>query len=141
MKQEEFKRMYELLKGHNFVFLDDNFIDAGDIEDEIRYWRDSYMCEDDEEIIVPVYKAKPANKPSLDFDDIGDFLDNRDYNYDGVWGLDIIDKNQETLDKINELFHSLIDPIYFSSDELFDVIIYADEEKGFEIEEINKGEN
>ncbi len=140
MKQEELTRMYELLKGHNFVFLDDNFINAEDIEDEIANWRSMYMCEDAEEIIVPVYKAKPANKPSFDFNDIGDFLDNHEYEYEGVCGVDLVEKNQETLNKINELVHSLIDQIYFTDDELFDVIIYADEEKGFDIEEIDKGE-
>jgi hypothetical protein len=99
------------------------------------------LCKDDEDLVVTVYKANPANKPSFDFDDIGEFLDNRDYRYEDAWGNDLINENQETLDKINELVHSLIDQIYFSDDKLFDIIIYADEEKGFEIEEIEKGEN
>lgn len=135
---EELERMYELIKGHNFVFLDESFIDAYDIEDEIDNCKNMYMCDDEEFITVPVYKAIQVDKPNLSINDIGELLEGHEYNTEDEWSTDLVKDDKETLAKINELIHTLILPIYISGVELFSIKIYADADKGFEIVEGGK---
>lgn len=130
---ETLDKMYELLKDYKHVFLDEYFIDSDNIEDEITDWRNNYMCDDDEFIIVPVYAAKAVHKPSFDFGDIVELIERYGYSTDNVWGDKLLKKEQTTLDAINGLLHIIILQIWESDKQLFGVKIYADEEKGFDI--------
>lgn len=125
------KELNELLKEHTYVFLDETFVDVDDIEEEINYMRE--YCFDSDSMVVPISSVKPMAKPIFTFDDLGEKLEAHSYDTENAQGTELLDENKETLDKINELVHSIILPIYTSDKTLFNILIYADEEKGFEI--------
>lgn len=135
--KDDLKEMYKLMKDYDYVFLDEDFVDVDDIQEEIDNKRNNDMC-DEEILLLPVYATKPITKPEFSFDDLGDKLESHSYDTENAQGTDLIEEDEDVLKLINELFNSIVSPIYSSEQELFSILIYADEEKGFGI--IKKGE-
>ena len=129
--EDKLKELYKLLNEHKYVFLDEEFISIDNIEDEIEYKRED--IENGDSLTLSIYSTKEENKPNLSFEDLGDILDEFDYSTDNAWNIDLINENEETLKKINELFHTLVAPIYIEGKEIARIVIYADENKEIEI--------
>ena len=126
--EDKLKELYKLLNEHKYVFLDEEFISIDNIEDEINYRRDGDIGIEGK-LTLPIYAPKEMSKPNLTFEDLGEQLEAYDYGTDNAWNTDLIEDNKETLRKINELFHSLVSPIYNSDKEIGTIVIYADKNK------------
>jgi len=61
------------------------------------------------------YETTPRKKPNLLFDDLEDFCSNWGYESDDV---NCIEYDKDALDKINEIFHSMINTLYVSGEPL-----------------------
>ena len=126
--KNKLEELYKEIKPYGYIFLDEDYINVDDIEDELNYRRDSDIGIEGK-LTLPIYAPKKINKPNFTFEDLGEKLEACDYGTDSAWNTDLIEKDKETLKKINELFHSLVSPIYNSDKKIGTIVIYADENK------------
>lgn len=130
--KDTLKELQELLKGREYVFLNDDLVDIDDVVDEINLIQENNMGENNF-LELLIYDSKKVNKPAFTFEDLGEMLDNSDYITNNYYNTDLLEKNEEVLKKINELFHSILLSIYQIGNKICSITIYADGYKEMEL--------
>lgn len=125
MDKEMLKTLQELLEDHSYIFMDDEFIDTDDIEDRIVDHIREYLTEDDDYSVFSIYAANEMDKPNLTIEHIGQILEDSEYSTENAWGMDLVEEDKETLDKMNDLMHSIIGQLYMKGYPLLKVTVYS----------------
>lgn len=131
--KKNWKELHELLKDHEHIFLDDEFIDTKNIEEEIGYMREYFINSDT--MTIPISSVKPIEKPIFTFDDLGEKLEAHSYDTENAQGTDLLETNEEKLKEMNKIFNELVMEIYQEKEVLFYIVLNKNDNNSFGIVE------